>query len=168
METAMLAIRYSPGKVWANFACALAGGVIAILVIGSLFERPALIGGFAGLTAVVLMLLAGVIKRASRVEPFVTIDDHGITVDLLGIGSIPWNQIRSASITGVAWVTSLRLVVEYTGTAPKLGFMAKLNYGIQAKQKGEVARLTVGFIDLTDQSRSSVEAALKRAPVPAA
>jgi len=164
----MLAIRYSPSKVWLNFACALVGGLIAILVVGSLFERPALIGGLAGLVAVVLMLLAGVVKRAGRAEPFVTIDDRGITVDLLEIGTIPWNLIRRASITGVAWVTSLRLVVEYTGTAPKAGFMAKLNYGIQAKQQGEVARLSIGFIDLTDQSRTAVEAALNRMPVRAA
>ena len=164
----MISVRYNSGKVWANFACAIVGGLVAVIVIGSLWDNTALIGGIAGIIAVVAMLLPGVIKRSARAEPILSVDGHGVTVDLLGIGTVPWSQIRSTRISGVPWVTGQRLVIEYAGTAPKVGFMAKLNWGIQAKQKGEVVRLTMGFIDLTDQSKNSLEGALSRVPAGAA
>src|SRR5512134_3300267 len=164
----MVSVRYVAGKVWANFACAIAGGFVAVIVIGSLWERIALVGGIAGMIAVIAMLLPGVIKRGARAEPILAIDSRGVTVDLLGIGAIPWSQVRATRISGIPWVTGLRLAIEYAGTAPKVGFMAKLSWGIQAKQKGEVVRLTIGFIDLTDQSKQSIEGALARAPAGAA
>ena len=159
----MVSVRYVSGKVWLNFACAIAGGFVAVIVIGSLWERTALVGGIAGMIAVIAMLLPGVIKRGARAGPFLVIDGSGITVDLLGIGAIPWSQIRSTRLSGIPWVTGQRLAIEYAGTAPKVGFMAKLNWGLQAKQKGEVVRLTLGFIDLTDQSKQTLEGALARA-----
>ncbi len=158
----MVAVRYSPGKVWANFVCAVLGGLVAVVVIGSVWETAALIGGIAGMVAVVIMLLPGVVRRSERREPFLTIDAKGVTVDLLGIGTIPWSQLKGARISGIPWVTGQRLVLEYTGAAPKVGFKDKLNWGIQARQRGQATRLTIGFIDMTDQSKSRLEAALSR------
>lgn len=158
----MLSVRYVAGKVWLNFACALAGGLVAVIVIGSLWAGTVFVGGLAGMVAVVAMLLPGVIQRGARAEPILAIDGRGVTIDLLGIGTIPWARLRSARIGGIAWVTGQRLALEYAGTAPKVGFMAKLNWGIQSKQKGDTARLSIGFIDLTDQSKQNIEAALGR------
>jgi hypothetical protein len=164
----MIEVRYVPGKVWLNFGCAVAGGIIAVIVIGALWAGTALVGGIAGMVAVVALLFPGVVKRSSRAEPALTIDGRGVTVHLLDVGTIPWSEIRSTRIAGIPWVTGQRLVLEYAGTAPKLGFMAKLNYGMQAKRVGEVARLTIGFIDLTDQSKQVIEASLARATARAA
>jgi len=164
----MVEVRYVPGKVWLNFGCAVAGGILAVIVIGLLWAGTALVGGIAGMVAVVAMLFPGVVKRSSRSEPALTIDGRGVTVHLLDVGTIPWSQIRSTRIAGVPWVTGQRLVLEYAGTAPKVGFMAKLNFGMRAKQKGEVAMLTVGFIDLTDQSKNTIETSLSRATARAA
>ncbi len=161
----MMSVRYVPTKVWTNYLCAAGGGAIAVVVIGALWSGGALIGGVAGMIAVIGILLPGVIKRGSRPEPILTVDGRGIAVDLLGIGLIPRERIRSAQIAGIPWVTGQRLVVEYSGSAPKVGFKDKLNWGIQAKQKGELARLTIGFIDLTDQSKTTIEGALNWATV---
>lgn len=159
----MLSVRYAGGKVMLNFACAIIGGIVAVVVIGSLWDRTALVGGVAGMVAVVAMLLPGAIKRASRQEPFLTMDGRGVTVDLLGIGTIPWSRIRSTRISGIPWVIGLRLTLEYVGTKPKVGFMDKLNWGVQAKQVGDVVRLTIGFMDMTDQSKLKLEGALSQA-----
>jgi hypothetical protein len=167
-EAPVLKIRYAGGKVLVNFACAIIGGIVAVVVIGSLWDRTALVGGVAGMVVVVAMLLPGAIKRSSRQEPFLTIDGRGVTVDLLGIGTIPWGQIRSTRISGIPWVIGLRLTLEYAGTKPKVGFIDKLNWGVQAKQVGEVVRLTIGFIDMTDQSKQAIEGALSQAKVAAA
>lgn len=156
----MTSVRYSAGKIWANFACAIAGGLVAVIVLGSLWHNSALIGGIAGMITVLIMLLPGVIKRSARTEPFLVIDGRGVTIDLLGIGTIPWSQIKSARISGIPWVTGQRLILEYAGTGPKAGFMAKLNWGIQSKNKGDMARVSVGFLDLTDQSKQVIEGAL--------
>lgn len=164
----MLSVRYVAGKIWLNFACAVIGGLIAVVIVGLLWDRAALIGGIAGMVAVVAMLLPGIIKRTARLEPFLVIDGRGVTVDLLDIGLIPWDRIRSSRISGIPWVTGLRLVLEYAGAAPKVGLGAKLGLGLQAKQKGDVARLTVGFMDLTDQTKPAIEAALSRVTARAA
>ena len=164
----MLSVRYAAGKIWLNFGCAIAGGVVGVAVIASLWRGAATIGGAAGLVAVLAMLLTGIIKRTARLEPILVIDERGVTVDLLNIGLIPWDRIRATRFAGVPWVTGVRLILEYTGTAPKVGFMTKLNWGLQAKQQGDVARLTIGFIDLTDQSKQAIEAALSRVPSRAA
>lgn len=164
----MLNVRYAGGKVLVNFACAVIGGIVAVVVIGTLWDRTALVGGVAAMVAVVAMLLPGAIKRSSRQAPFLTIDSRGVMVDLLGIGTIPWGQIRSTRISGIPWVIGLRLTLEYVGTKPKVGFMDKLNWGLQARQVGDVVRLTIGFIDMTDQSKSALEEALARAKAAAA
>ncbi len=158
----MLSIRYVAGKVWLNFACAVVGGLVAVVVIGSLWDGTALVGGLAGMVAVIAMLLPGVIQRGTRSQPILSIDGRGVTVDLLGIGTIPWALLRAARIGGIAWVTGQRLVLEYAGAAPKVGFMSKLNWGLQSKQKGDTVRLSIGFIELTDQSKQKIEAALGR------
>ena len=159
----MVNVRYAGGKVMLNFACAIIGGIVAVVVNGSLWDRTALVGGIAGMVAVVAMLLPGAIKRASRQAPFLTIDGRGVTVDLLGIGTIPWSRIRSTRISGIPWVIGLRLTLEYVGTKPKVGFMAKLNWGVQAKQVGDGVRLTIGFMDMTDESKLELESALSQA-----
>lgn len=159
----MTSVRYSAGKVWANFACAVAGGTIAVVIIGTLLRGAALVGGIAGMIVVVVMLLPGVIKRASRAEPFLVFDRKGVTIDLLGIGTIPWSLIKSARISGMPWVTGQRLTLEYAGTAPKAGFMAKLNWGIQSKNVNGTARVSVSFLELTDQSKQAIEGALSPA-----
>jgi hypothetical protein len=164
----MLSVRYVAGKVWLNFICAIVGGLVAVIVIGSLWDRTALIGGFAGMIAVLALLLPGAIQRTTRTQPILAIDGRGVTVELLGVGTIPWAQLRSSRIGGVPWVTGQRLVLEYTGTAPKVGFMSKLNWGMQSKQRGDTARLTIGFIEQTDQPKQAVEAALSRISAQAA
>src|SRR5690242_122424 len=111
----MISVRYRAGKIWVNFACAFVGGLVAVIVIGSLWNTAAHMGGIAGLVAVIAMLLPGVIKRSARAEPFLTIDGRGVTIPLLEIGTIPWSQIRSTRITGVPWVTGQRLILEYAG-----------------------------------------------------
>ncbi|HEY7609077.1 MAG TPA: hypothetical protein VIF14_07585 [Alphaproteobacteria bacterium] len=156
----MISLRYSQGKVWLNFLCAVIGGLVAVVVIGSLWDNAALIGGIAGIVAVVAMLLPGVIKRAARSEPILTIDRSGLVVNLLGIGAIPWAAVRATQLSGIPWVIGLRLTIEYAGTAPRSGFMDKLNWGIQAKQRGELVKLVIGFIDMTDQSTSEIKQAL--------
>ena len=158
----MTSVRYSAGKIWLNFACAIAGGLVVVIVLGSLWHNTALVGGLAGMITVLIMLLPGVIKRSARAEPFLVIDGRGVTVDLLDIGTIPWSRITSARISGIPWVTGQRLTLEYSGTAPKVGFMAKLNWGVQSKTKGDTARLSIGFIDLTDQSKQEIEGALSQ------
>lgn len=158
----MTSVRYRAGKVWANFACAIAGGLVAVIVIGSLWANTALVGGIAGMVVVLAMLLPGVIKRATRAEPFLVIDANGVTVDLLGIGTIPRSLIKSARMAGIPWVTGQRLVLEYAGIAPKVGFMGKLNWGVQSKNMGDAARVSVGFMELTDQSEQAIEGALSR------
>lgn len=164
----MLSVRYAAGKIWLNFACALAAGAAVVVMISLIWPGAARIGSIGGMVAVVAMLLSGVIKRTARLEPFLVIDGRGVTVDLLGIGLIPWDRIRATRIAGVPWVIGLRLILEYTGTAPKVGFMSKLSWGLQAKQVGDMARLTIGFLDLTDQSRKAVEDALSRVAARAA
>jgi hypothetical protein len=158
----MVSLRYSKSKVWLNFVVAAICGLIAVIVIGSLWDGAALAGGIAGVIAVVVILLPGVIKRAARSEPILTIDRNGLVVHLLGIGAIPWARLRDARIAGIPWVTGQRLIIEYGGTAPKALFKDKLSWGIQAKQRGAMVRLTIGFIDMTDQSISALKAALDR------
>ena len=46
--------------------------------------------------------------------------------------------------------------------------MDKVNWGFQAKQNGEVVRLTLGYINLTDQPKSTIKAALSKAAARAA
>ncbi len=158
----MISVRYRTGKVWVNFVCAFVGGLVIVIALGAIIGSSARVGGIAGLVAVLVMLLPGVIKRGARAEPVLTIGDDGGTVHLLDVGTIPWRGIRAARVTGVPWVTGQRLILEYAGTPPKVGFGAKLNWGIQAKQTGDMVRLTLGFLDLTDQSKSNLEAALSR------
>ena len=156
----MTSIRYVPTKIWANFLVAIASGVVIVIVLNALWGRTALPGGIGGWAAVVIMLLPGVIKRGARAEPIVTIGDRGMTIDLLGVGTISWNRIRSARIVGKAWWTGQRLAIEYMGQAPKAGFGDKLNWGFHAKQNGEVATITIGYINMTDQPKSMIETAL--------
>lgn len=159
----MLALRYAARKTWINFACAIVGGLVAVVVIGSLWDNAALMGGIAALVVVAIMLLPGVIKRAGRQEPMITIDDKGISVHPIGIGTIPWSQVLSAKLAGIPWVIGQRLVVEYKGVLPKVGFMDKLNWGINVRKRAEGAKLLVGFIDMTDQPKRAIETALSRA-----
>jgi hypothetical protein len=156
----MTTIRYVPGKIWMNFLFAVAGGVAIVVILNALWTRTTLPGGIGGLVAVVAMLLPGVIKRGSRTEPIVTIDGRGVTIELLGVGTIPWDRIRSARIVGKAWWTGQRLTIAYTGQPPKAGFWAKLNWGFHAKQNVEVATIAIGYINMTDQPKSTIETAL--------
>jgi hypothetical protein len=158
----MTSIRYVPGKIWMNFLIAVAGGVAIVIVLNALWTRTALPGGIGGLVAVVAMLLPGVIKRGARTEPIVTIDGRGVTIELLGVGTIPWDRIRSARIVGKAWWTGQRLMIEYTGQAPRARFWDKLNWGFHAKQNGEVAIIAIGYINMTDQPKSTIETALEQ------
>jgi hypothetical protein len=158
----MISVRYSAGKSWANFACAIAGGLVVVIVLGLLLQGGVLVGGIVGLIAVLVMLLPGVVKRSSRQEPFLTVDGRGITVAVAGVGTLPWSQIKGTRFAGVPWVTGLRLVVDYAGPRPKLGFMDKLNWAVYAKQKGESVSISIGFLELTDQSREAVAGALAR------
>jgi hypothetical protein len=160
----MLEVRYVAGKVILNFVCAIVGGAIAVAVIASLWQGAATIGGITGMVVVLVMLLPGVIKRAARLEPILVMDGRGVAVQLLNIGTIAWNQIKFTRISGVPWVTGQRLMIEYSGPAPKVGFWAKLNWGIQSKQRGDAVRLSIGFVDLTNQSKHAIEAALSRVP----
>ena len=85
----MISVRYNAGKVWANFVCAIVGDLVAVFVIGSLWDRTALVGGLAAMVVVLVMLLPGVIKRSARREPVITIDGRGVSIDLNRIGTIP-------------------------------------------------------------------------------
>lgn len=158
----MISVRYSAGKSWANFACAIAGGLVVVIVLGSLLKGGVLLGGIAGLIAVLVMLLPGVVKRSSRQEPFLTVDRNGITIAVAGVGTLPWSQIKSTRFAGVPWVTGLRLIIDYAGPRPKLGFMDKLNWAVYAKQKGESVIISIGFLELTDQSKEAISSALAR------
>lgn len=165
----MTSIRYVPGRIWLTYAALVALGVVIVIVLNVIDRRGSLLpGGIGALTALTVMLLPGAIKRSSRREPVVVIDDRGITLDVLGIGTIGWDRIRSARLVGSPWVNGRKIVIEYSGTAPKLGRMQRLNWGIFAKQNGDMTKLTVGYVEQTDQSKSSIEAALRRAAPTAA
>ncbi len=160
----MTSIRYVPGRIWLTYAALVALGVAIVIVLNVIDRRGGLLpGGIGALTALTVMLLPGAIKRSSRREPVIVIDDRGITIDVLGIGTIGWDRIHSAQLGGSPWLNGRKIIVEYRGTAPKLGIMQRLNWGIFAKQRGEAVRMTIGYIEQTDQSRSTVEAALRRA-----
>ncbi|MCW5771992.1 MAG: hypothetical protein KIT16_10185 [Rhodospirillaceae bacterium] len=156
----MVALRFNAGKVWGNYVIALIGGLVVVVALGSLWDRAALTGGIAGLVAVAAMLFAGALKRSALREPILVLDASGITVGVPKIGTIPRADLRSAELKGIAWVTGRRLVLHYAGTAPKLGFMDKLNWGLQAKQRGELVFLSLGFLDQTDRPAGDVAAAL--------
>jgi hypothetical protein len=158
----MISVRYSAGKNWASFACAIAGGLVVVIVLGALLQGGVLVGGIVGFIAVLVMLLPGVVKRASRQEPFLIIDSRGVTIDVAGVGTIAWSQIKGTRFAGVPWVTGQRLVIDYTGTRPKLGFMDKLSWAVYAKPKGEIVTLSIGFLELTDQSKEAIGSALTR------
>jgi len=159
----MLALRYSAGKVWANYAFAIAGGIVGVFVIGSLWSASALAGGLGGIAAVAIMLLLGCLKRAAKRDPIVVVDDRGITIGLEKFGTIPWSTIRRAEVRGLAWVIGARLVVEYEGQAPKSTFGDKLNWAVQSKQSGAIARVSINLMELTDQPISALKAAINRA-----
>jgi len=156
----MLAVRYSPGKIWANFALAMVAGIVIVFVLSALWDRTVMVGGFCGVAGVGIMLLIGCIKRSSMREPILTVDGRGITVGLPKFGLIPWSSIRSTEIKGVPWFTSARLVIEVDGQLPKATFGEKLNWLIQTKQKGETARLQIAAVELTDQPVSAIKAAI--------
>lgn len=162
----MTALRFNAGKVWGNYIFALVAGVVIVVVLGSLWDNAALTGGIAGLLGVAVMLVFGVVKRSRRRDPIIVIDDAGITVDLPKIGRIPRAAIRRAEIKGIPWVTGRRLVLVHEGTAPRLGFMDKLSWGAQARQRGDLVHLSLGFLDQTDLAAGEIAAALARA-VPA-
>lgn len=165
----MTSIRYVPGRIWLIYFALVAFGVAIVVILNLVDRRGSLLpGGIGALAALTVMLLPGAIKRSSRRDPFVVIDDRGITVDVLDIGTIDWKRIRSAELAGSPWVNGRKIVIEYSGAAPKIGTMQRLNWGIFAKQKGELVRLTVGYIDQTDQPKSVIEAALDRAAPSAA
>ncbi len=159
----MISVRYNAGKTWANFGCAIAGGIIAVVVISALLRGGAMVGGIAGMIAVLIMLLPGVIKRSTRTEPILTVDQRGVTIEVAGVGPIPWSQIKETRFAGIPWVNGLRLVVTYAGTRPKIGFMDKLNWAVYAKQKGDTVTLAIGLLELTDQSKEKLEMAVRRA-----
>lgn len=160
----MTSIRYVPGRIWLTYAALVALGVVIVIVLNVIDRRGSLLpGGIGALTALTVMLLPGAIQRSSRREPVVVIDDRGITIDVLGIGTIGWDRIRSAQLTGSPWVNGRKIIIEYSGTAPKLGMMQRLNWGIFAKQQGELVKMTIGYIDQTDQPKSILEEALRRA-----
>lgn len=165
----MTSIRYVPGKIWLTYAGLVALGIVIVIALNVIDRRGSLLpGGIGALTALTVMLLPGAIKRSSRREPVVIIDDRGITIDVLGIGTIGWDRIRLARLVGSPWVNGRKIIIEYIGAAPKLGMMQRLNWGIFAKPKGEMTKMTVGYIEQTDQSKLSIEAALRRAPLTAA
>jgi hypothetical protein len=165
----MTSIRYVPGKVWGIYLLALAVGVVVLIILNTLWSRGGVLpGGIGALVAFVGMLTPGVIKRSSRTAPIVTIDARGITVDLPGFGTLPWETIRSAQITGSAWLAGRRLTILYAGTAPKSGLWDKLNWGVYTKQRGDLVQLRLGYIEQTDQPKSVIDAALSKAAAPAA
>ena len=158
----MHTLRFSAAKVWANYLLAIAAAVVVVIVLTLLWDRTVMVGGIGGIVAVTGMLLVGTIKRSSKQDPVLVVGQAGLEVGVLDIGRIPWSAVQSARIAGMPWVNGQRLVLEYTGTAPKVGFMDKLNWGIYAKQKGPLVRLTLGFLDQTDQSISDVKDTLSR------
>lgn len=143
-------------------------GVVIVIVLDSLWSKSALPGGIGVLLAVAGMLLPGTIKGGSRAEPIVVTDQRGVTIDLPRIGTIPWDRIRSAKIDGSAWWSGQRLIIEYTGTAPEVRSMDRVNWGFKAQQNGEVVRLTLGYVAQTDQPKSTIEAALNKSAAHAA
>ena len=165
----MTSIRYVPGRIWLTYAALVALGVVIVIVLNLIDRRGSLLpGGIGALTALTVMLLPGAIQRSSRREPVIVIDDRGITIDVLGIGTIGWDRIRSAQLVGSPWVNGRKIVIEYSGMSPKLGMMQRLNWGIFAKQKGEMVRMTIGYIEQTDQPKSTLVTALGRASPTAA
>lgn len=161
----MTSLRYVPRRIWLTYAALVALGIAIVIVLNVIDRRGSLLpGGIGALAALIVMLLPGAIKRSSRREPVVIIDDRGITIDVLGIGTIGWDRIRSAGLAGSPWVNGRKIVIEYSGTAPKIGMMQRLNWGIFAKQKGEAARMTIGYIEQTDQTKSTIMATLNRVP----
>ena len=161
----MTSLRYVPGKIWLTYAALVALGIALVIALNFIDRRGGLLpGGIGALTALTVMLLPGAIQRSGRRDPVVVIDGRGITIDVLGIGTIGRDRIRSARLVGSPWVNGRKIVVEYLGTAPKLGAMQRINWGIFAKQKGEIVKMTIGYIDQTDQSKQTVEAALRGLP----
>lgn len=159
----MTSIRYVPGRIWLTYAALVVLGVVLVIVLNIIDRRGSLLpGGIGALTALTVMLLPGAIQRSARREPVVVIDDRGITIEVLGIGTIGWDRIRSAQLAGSPWVAGRKIIIEYSGTAPKLGMMQRLNWGIFAKQKGDMVKLTIGYIEQTDQPKSVLDAALGR------
>jgi hypothetical protein len=150
----MVRLTFNPAKVWTNYLLAVVAGIVVVIVLASVWRGGALAGGIGGIIGVAGMLLIGTIKRSARKEPVVILDAQGLSLGPIDTGVIPWRAIRSAEIKGVQWVTGQRLVIEYAGTAPRVRFMDKLNWGVQSKQRGEIARLTIGFLDQTNRSIS--------------
>lgn len=158
----MVSFRFSAGKVWINYIVAVIGGIVIVVILGSLWNAAAFAGGIGGVIGVAVMLVLGAIRRGARREPILVVDEGGLEIGLPGLGRIPWARVHSAEVRGVPWVTGQRLVAEYAGRAPKIGFMDRLNWGVHAKQRGPRVRLTLGFLDQTDQSISGLKAALSR------
>lgn len=156
----MLSLRYSPGKIWANYVLAMAAGIVVVILLMALWDRSVLAGGIGGLLGVGVLLFIGCVKRSSLKEPILVVDGRGITIGLPKFGTIPWSAIKSARITGLPWVTSARLIVEYSGQAPKFGFLEKFFWFVQTKQKGPAARVSIAAIELTDRPLSQVKAAI--------
>ncbi len=158
----MLSLRYSAGKIWANFAVAIVGGLVLVVIIGALW-KGALVGGLSGIVGVGVMLGIGCVKRSGLREPIVVVDERGITIGLPKFGTIPWAAIRSAEVRGIPWVTSARLVIDYEGQAVKASFGDKLYWIVQTRQIGPRARLSIGCMELTDQPISALKSAINQA-----
>ena len=156
----MLALRYSPGKIWANFILAMVAGIVIVFVLSALWDRTVIVGGICGVIGVGIMLFIGCVKRSGMREPILVVDGRGITIGLPKFGTIPWSSIRSTEIKGIPWFTSARLLVEVVGQLPKATFGEKLNWLIQTKQKGESARFQIAAIELTDRPLSALRAAI--------
>ena len=159
----MTSIRYVPGRIWLTYAALVAFGVVLVIVLNTVDRGSSLLpGGIGALTALTVMLLPGALKRSAKREPIIVIDGRGITIDVPGLETIGWDRIRSAQLAGSAWISGRKIILEYSGTAPKLGMMQRLNWGLFAKQSGDRVKLTIGYIEQTDQPISVLEAALGR------
>jgi hypothetical protein len=156
----MLALRYSPGKIWANFALAMVAGIVIVFVLSALWDRTVIVGGLCGVLGVGIMLFIGCIKRSGMREPILIVDGRGITIGLAKFGTIPWSSIQSTALKGIPWFTSVRLVIEVDGQVPKASFGEKLNWLIQTRQKGESARVQIAALELTDQPVAALQATL--------
>lgn len=96
-----------------------------------------------------------------RRDPILTLDEQGFRIHLPGLEPIPWSAVRTSLVWGWPWVFGRRLILDYSGTAPKFGYWTRLNWGVTARQRGNFARITL-VLDETAQSVPELEATLAR------
>lgn len=159
-----LSIRYAPARVLAHFAAAAAFfAAVAAIVVSSTEVDLAAGAVFAGL--VLALDGYGTLRRVARREPIVTLAPDALILHLPGAGAFPWADLRGARLTGNL-VTGRAIEAEYRGARPDFGVAERLGWGVSARERKGIVRLSIGCLEQSDRGWAEIEAVLRARAAP--